>query len=46
MARGRNYDKHVKEEAVSIVEHSNKGVIAVPRELDIPKSTIRKWVDI
>lgn len=26
--------------------HSNKGVTAVSRELDIPKSTIRKWVDI
>lgn len=43
---GRNYDKQVKEEAVSLVVHSNKDVTAVSRELDIPKSTIRKWVDI
>lgn len=40
MARCRNYDKEVKEEAVSLVVHSNKGVTGVSRELDIPKSTI------
>lgn len=46
MARGRNYDNQVKEEAVSLVVHQNKGIAEVSRQLEIPKSTIGKWVEI
>lgn len=44
MSRGNNYDKHVKEEAVSLVIDSGKSIAAVSRELDIAKSTVGNWV--
>jgi len=44
MSRGRNYDKHVKAEAVSLVIDSGKSIASVSRELDIAKSTVGNWV--
>ncbi|MFD2831218.1 transposase [Corticicoccus populi] len=37
MARGRNYDKQVKAEAVSLVIDNGKSIASVSRELEIPK---------
>lgn len=45
MARGRNYDKQIKAEAVSLVIDNGKTIAAVARELEIPKSTMGKWVE-
>ena len=44
MSRGRNYDKHIKAEAVSLVIDSGKSIASVSRELDIAKSTVGNWV--
>ncbi len=43
MARGRNYDKQIKAEAVSLVVDNGKTIASVARELEIPKSTVGKW---
>lgn len=45
MARGRNYDKQIKEEAVSLVINNGKSIASVARELEIPKSTVGKWIE-
>ncbi|MEZ2457711.1 transposase [Salinicoccus roseus] len=45
MARGRNYDKQIKAEAVSLVIDNGKTIAAVALELEIPKSTMGKWVE-
>lgn len=45
MARGRNYDQHIKEEAVNLVINNGKTIASVARELEIPKSTVGKWVE-
>ena len=45
MARGRNYDQQVKAEAVSLVIDNGKSIASVSRELEIPKSTISKWIE-
>jgi len=45
MARGRNYDKQIKAEAVSLVIDNGKTIASVARELEIPKSTVGKWVE-
>lgn len=45
MARGRNYEKQIKEEAVSLVIDQGKSKAAVAREMEIPKSTVANWVD-
>lgn len=44
MGRGRNYDKQIKMEAVSLVVDNGKTIASVARELEIPKSTVGKWV--
>jgi len=45
MARGRSYDKQIKAEAVSLVIDNGKSIASVARELEIPKSTVGKWVE-
>nr|WP_026859570.1 transposase [Jeotgalicoccus psychrophilus] len=45
MTRGRRYDQQVKEEAVSLVINNGKSIAAVSRELEIPKSTVGKWIE-
>src|SRR5699024_3288411 len=45
MARGRNYDKQIKAEAVSLVIDNGKTIASVARELEIPKSTVGEWVE-
>ena len=45
MARGKNYDKQIKAEAVSLVIDNGKTIASVARELEIPKSTVGKWVE-
>ena len=45
MARSRNYDKQIKAEAVSLVIDNGKTIASVARELEIPKSTVGKWIE-
>lgn len=45
IARGRNNDKQIKAEAVSLVIDNGKTIAAVARELEILKTTVGKWVE-
>lgn len=45
MARVRNYEKQIKEEAVSLIIDQGKTRADIAREMEIPKSTVSNWVN-